>query len=252
MRRSIANVLPPTARAGDVLVARTTASSSSVAYKDEIHAAVSAAAELPPGPVRLELSFVLGPRRNRLNLGKQTIDALDPLLDRARRDRAWRPLDGRITELGMHRTVDPAARNTVLVAIYASPGQKTIEPTDAFDAPQLPSDDFPHVERLDAAGDQHLHAREFRDDDAGYLAWLAAHPHGYVVNIPRNHGVSAARLHHAHGRTISGQNPHKGAWTGPYVKVCAEQLTVVETWASDTVRGTIPKCGICKPDTINR
>lgn len=240
------------APAAEVFVAKTTASASSVAYKDEIHAAASAAAELPPGPVRLELSFVLDPRRNWLNLWKQTIDALDPLLGRTRPDRAWHPLDGRITELGMHHTVDPAAGNTVLVAIYASTGQMTIDPPNAFDAPQPTADKIPHVEPLDAVDDQHPHAREFRDDDAGYLAWLAAHPYGYVVNIARNHSVSAARLHHAHCRTISGQNPHNGAWTGPYVKVCAEQLTAVETWASDTVRSAIPKCGICRPDTMNR
>ncbi|MCV7143473.1 hypothetical protein H7J76_30495 [Mycolicibacterium fortuitum] len=235
-----------------MLVARTTASASSVAYKDEIHAAATASAELPPGPVRLELSFVLGPHRNWLNLWKQTIDALDPLLGRTRPDRAWHPLDGRITELGMHRTVDPAAGNAVLVAIYASPGQLAVDSTNAFDALQPAADEIPHVEPLDAAGDQHPRAREFRDDDAGYLAWLAAHSHGYVVNIARNHGVSAARLHRAHCRTISGQNPHNGAWTGPYVKVCAEQLTAVETWASDTVRSAIPTCGICKPDTMKQ
>ncbi len=31
-----------------------------------------------------------------------------------------------------------------------------------------------------------MSAREFRDDDAGYLAWLAAHPDGYVMNIARS------------------------------------------------------------------
>jgi hypothetical protein len=57
----------------DLMVARTTASASTVAFKQQIHAAVSGAAELPAGPVRLELAFVVGPRRNWLNLGKQTI-----------------------------------------------------------------------------------------------------------------------------------------------------------------------------------
>ncbi len=61
-----------------VLVARTTASATSVAYKEQIYAAVAGAAELPAGPVKLELSFVVGPRRKWLNLWKQTIDSLDP------------------------------------------------------------------------------------------------------------------------------------------------------------------------------
>ncbi len=89
------------------------------AYKEQIHAAVAGAAELPAGPVRLELAFVVGPRRNWLNLWKQTIDSLDPLLGRTRPDRDWHPLDGRITELGMHRTVDPALGNEVVVGIAA-------------------------------------------------------------------------------------------------------------------------------------
>lgn len=107
---------PPT---GDVLVARTTASTQTVTYKQQIHAAVADASELRAGPVRLELAFVVSPRRNWLNLWKQTIDSLEPLLGRTYSDRTWNPLDGRITELGMHLTTDPTARNDVVVGIAA-------------------------------------------------------------------------------------------------------------------------------------
>jgi hypothetical protein len=27
--------------------------------------------------------------------------------------------------------------------------------------------------------------REFRDDDPGYLLWIASHPSGFVINIRR-------------------------------------------------------------------
>lgn len=104
----------------DVLLAKTTASASTVAYKEQIYAAVVDAAELPAGPVRLELSFVVGPRRNWLNLWKQTIDSLDPLLGRTYPHRAWHPRDDRITELGVHVTVDPAAGNEIVVGIAAT------------------------------------------------------------------------------------------------------------------------------------
>lgn len=110
----------PSPVVADVVVATTAASSSSIAYKEAIDAAVSGAAVLPDGPVRLELSFVVGPRRNWLNLWKQTIDALDPLLGRTGPDRAWHPRDGRITDLGLHCTVDQFAGNKVAVGIYAS------------------------------------------------------------------------------------------------------------------------------------
>jgi len=90
-------------------------------YKQQVRAAVADATELPPGPVKLELSFVVGPGRNWLNLWKPTIDALDPLLGRTHPNRDWHPLDGRITELGMHLTVDPAARHDVAIGIAATP-----------------------------------------------------------------------------------------------------------------------------------
>jgi len=36
-------------------------------------------------------------------------------------DRAWNPLDGRITELRMHLTEDHALRNDVVIGIAAAP-----------------------------------------------------------------------------------------------------------------------------------
>jgi hypothetical protein len=88
---------------------------------------------------------------------------------------------------------------------------------------------------------------EFRHDDAGYLAWLAAYPEGYVVNIARSHSATQARVHHAGCRTISGGIPRGGVWTGRYVKVCAEQLAELEQRAIDQVGEPIRRCGICHP-----
>lgn len=103
-----------------VLIAQPTASASTADYKEQVHAAVAKAPELPPGPVRLELSFVVGPGRNWLNLWKQTIDSLDPLLGRTYPDRPWHPRDGRITELGMHVKVEPNFGHRVVVGIAAT------------------------------------------------------------------------------------------------------------------------------------
>ena len=104
-----------------LLKVKTTASASTVAYKEQIHDAVVGATEIPVGPVRLEISFVVGPRRKWWNLWKQTIDSLDPILGRTDPKRAWHPRDGRITELGMHATVDPALGYDVLIGITAEP-----------------------------------------------------------------------------------------------------------------------------------
>ncbi|QNI06033.1 hypothetical protein GAN17_06805 [Mycobacterium kubicae] len=87
----------------------------------------------------------------------------------------------------------------------------------------------------------------FRDDDAGYLAWLTAHPEGYVVNISRSHNTPQARLHHASCRTIHNQTLVGSMWTGPYVKVCSEHLADIEQWATETLGQPIAPCGICGP-----
>jgi hypothetical protein len=98
---------------------RTTASAESTVYKEQVRSAVAEARELPAGAVKLEISFVVGPRRNWLNLWKPTIDALDPLLGRTRAERDWHPQDGRITELGLHVAIDPTLEHDIDVTIAA-------------------------------------------------------------------------------------------------------------------------------------
>jgi hypothetical protein len=60
-------------------------------------------------------AFVADPRQELAEPVEETIDSLDPLSGRTYPDRAWHPIDGRITELGMHLTVDPAVRHEVVV-----------------------------------------------------------------------------------------------------------------------------------------
>jgi hypothetical protein len=110
--------LPPESW-GQSTIVGTTASSSSTAYKEQISEQLNDAQELPPGPVALQLAFVVGPRRNWLNLWKPTIDALDRLLGRTYPNREWNPLDGRIAELGLHCTTVNTLRSDVVIAIAA-------------------------------------------------------------------------------------------------------------------------------------
>jgi hypothetical protein len=67
----------------------------------------------------------------------------------------------------------------------------------------------------------------FRDDDAAYLAWLAANPRGYVINIQRALNPADARAHHAGCLTITGTPARGRTWTGPYVKACSGRY---RTW----------------------
>jgi len=89
--------------------------------------------------------------------------------------------------------------------------------------------------------------QEFCDDDAGYLAWLATHPDGYVINLARSRNPSDARTHQADCGTISGEIPRGRAWTETYIKVCAEHLGELEKWAADTYGPPIAHCGNCRP-----
>jgi hypothetical protein len=78
---------------------------------------------LPPGPVWLEVSYIVGPTRNWLNLWKPTIDSLGPLLGDTPGGRPWNPLDGRIIELSLHCAVDQNVGNTVSIGIRSAPAQ---------------------------------------------------------------------------------------------------------------------------------
>lgn len=88
---------------------------------------------------------------------------------------------------------------------------------------------------------------EFRNDDGGYLAWVAEHPDGFVINIPRKYNATYARTHHADCRTISGRPTRGGTWTGPYVKVCSERFAELQQWAIGAVGQAVAACGICSP-----
>lgn len=88
-----------------------------------------------------------------------------------------------------------------------------------------------------------MSAHEFRGDDTGYLAWLAAHPAGHLINIERSYNPTNARVHHASCSTLRRIN---GAQIDGYVKVCADHLVDLETWAANHVGQAIQPCGRCE------
>jgi hypothetical protein len=83
---------------------------------------------------------------------------------------------------------------------------------------------------------------EFKDRDDAYLAWVAAHGSGYVINIGRS-GRGAATLHRASCGTITSRPP----FTDSYMKVCSPSLGPLDAWALQR-NSTLPqRCGICHP-----
>jgi hypothetical protein len=117
IERAVPAAAPPP---GHQYIIRTSASSQSTAFKDQIRAQLSGASPIPPGPVRMQLGFTVGTTRNWLNLWKPTIDALGQILGRAPAAGPWSPLDGRIVDLGLHCRVNLSMGNDVLIAIAAT------------------------------------------------------------------------------------------------------------------------------------
>jgi hypothetical protein len=58
-----------------------------------------------------------------------------------------------------------------------------------------------------------MSVEEFRDRDADYLGWVAAHRDGYVINIGRS-GQGYARLHRATCGTLQLWEEHRPLPTG--------------------------------------
>jgi len=84
---------------------------------------------------------------------------------------------------------------------------------------------------------------EFMDNDHGYIAWLAAHPDGFVLNCERPPRPSSLTLHRSTCWTIS--RASAGSWTLNYQKVCADTFGEIASWAGQI--GPPWSCGFCAP-----
>jgi hypothetical protein len=87
---------------------------------------------------------------------------------------------------------------------------------------------------------------EFRDDDQGYLAWIAGHPDGFVLNCHRKPLASYLWLHQATCSSISYELPRGQMWTNNYLKICSLTATDLVDWArfrtsGDRRRSLLPR-----------
>ena len=91
--------------------------------------------------------------------------------------------------------------------------------------------------------------RIVEDDDAGYLAWVESHQHGFVVNTTRSPDPGYLILHRAGCGTIRGKPARGARWTtGDFIKVCSETRTALDQWASQLAGGELHPCGLCRPE----
>ena len=123
-RDSFARIEPATpihapSSPGHRYTVRTSSSSQSIAFKQQIHDQLTGAATLPDGLASMQLSFTVGPGRNWLSLWKPAIDAQGRILGNTNPSRPGHPQDGRIVELGLHCQVDHTLGSDVLITINA-------------------------------------------------------------------------------------------------------------------------------------
>lgn len=100
---------------------RTTTSSQSRAWKEQIHNACgdSAATPLGPGPVSLDIAFRGSRARNWSALWKPAIDALGALVGVADERHPFRPDDDRIVDLALHWQADDNLADDVILDVWA-------------------------------------------------------------------------------------------------------------------------------------
>src|SRR3546814_852732 len=106
-----------TAAPSEIYTVRTTASTQTRAYKEQIRSAVSSASEIAPGPVQLQLGYVVGPQRNWTSLSKPTLAALHPPLAHPR------PPSGVAPDPGIQGAVPP--RRVRRIRVRARPRPAT-------------------------------------------------------------------------------------------------------------------------------
>jgi hypothetical protein len=83
----------------------------------------------------------------------------------------------------------------------------------------------------------------FVDDDAGYQAWLAAWPRGFVLNCHRNPSPDYLMLHRAECQFILHLGRGMTTFTGGYIKACSTDRAVIRQWARDQ---TGAECSFCQ------
>jgi hypothetical protein len=84
------------------------------------------------------------------------------------------------------------------------------------------------------------------NDDSVYIAWIARHRQGFVVDCQRKPTKNHLILHRA---TCSVIKPHKRArlTTGAHVKACALDAAELTAWAAEQTGGGVIACSECQP-----
>ena len=91
----------------------------------------------------------------------------------------------------------------------------------------------------------------FRDDEAGYEAWLLANPRGYVVNIDEIRSTGT-RLHKASCHTLARGAGGGQLRTSSYPKACSKSPSDLDAWHRTEHGEGLRElcCRTCEPSTL--
>ena len=87
--------------------------------------------------------------------------------------------------------------------------------------------------------------QRFVRDDAGYVAWLAAHSGGWVLNTFPHVTSQYLVLHRASCRTVNRPLETGRTWTFAYGKSCSDDRGELEAWATEIACKPPKPCGTC-------
>jgi hypothetical protein len=87
--------------------------------------------------------------------------------------------------------------------------------------------------------------RVFSDDDTGYLAWVKAHPAGFVLNQSRAARAKNPTLHRVGCAVVAWRDDTVGTLTVTAVKVCGPSAAVLGAWSVAHGAGQPAACRRC-------
>jgi hypothetical protein len=84
----------------------------------------------------------------------------------------------------------------------------------------------------------------FKNDDEGYLEWVAAHPFGYIVNVDEPQQFANYPMIHGAAHKAMTSSKRSNYTTHQYYKVCGTSLPELEAWSQATFGRKLIRCKV--------
>jgi Family of unknown function (DUF6308) len=110
---------------------------------------------------------------------------------------------------------------------------------------QAPAGDIRKSSQKGSQESEGVIMHRFAKDDVGYIAWLAAHHNGFVLNTYAHVTSAYLILHRAACRTINRALAPGRSWTYQYGKTCSDDRQEIETWAMHETGKSVKACSLC-------